>query len=83
MKLATHMAWQAPVWDAIVRERGLVPTPWSELVAWPFGDFVFGTGFDLVSDTDAIRAAGFGETIDSATAILDAIGRLRSRRILP
>ena len=83
MKLATHMAWQAPVWNAIVREHGLLPTPWSELVAWPFGDFVFGTEFDLVSDTDAIREAGFTETIDSARAILEAIRSLQGRRILP
>lgn len=83
MKLATHMRWQAPVWDRIVREHGLVATPWEKLVAWPFGDFVFGTAFDMVSDTDAIRAAGFGETIDSAEAILAAIARLQARRILP
>jgi nucleoside-diphosphate-sugar epimerase len=83
MKLATHMKWQAPVWDRIVGRHDLVRTPWEELVAWPFGDFVFGTDFDMVSDTDAIRAAGFAETIDSADAIIEAIRSLQLRRVLP
>ncbi len=83
LKLATHMSWQAGVWDELVRRHGLVETPWDKLVAWPFGDFVFGTEFDMISDTDAIRAAGFAETIDSAEAIVAAIRSLQARRILP
>ena len=48
-----------------------------------FGDFVFGSAFDVVSDTTKIRMAGFGETLDPADALVAAIDRQIEARILP
>jgi nucleoside-diphosphate-sugar epimerase len=81
--LARHMAFQAEVWTDLVKLHGLVDTPYDKLVGWPFGDFVFNTRFDMISDMTKIHRAGFCETVDSAEAILAAISRLQARRVLP
>lgn len=83
MTLATHMSFQGEVWKRLAAEHDLLPIPYEDLVGWAFGDFVFNTRFDVVSDTGKIRRAGFAETTDSASAILDAIGRLQAAKVLP
>ena len=37
-------------------------------VGWGFGDFVFGSAFDVVSDTTKVGLAGFTEAVDPADA---------------
>ncbi len=83
LTLSRHMADKAPLWSALAREHGLSDTPYDRLVGWAFGDFVFNTEFDLISDMGKIRQAGFNETTDNATCILAAIRRLQGARILP
>jgi nucleoside-diphosphate-sugar epimerase len=83
MRLAVHMADKAPVWDRLVAEQGLSTMPFERAVGWGFGDFVFHSAFDLVSDMGKIRRAGFDESVDSAAALLSAIGRLQAARVLP
>jgi hypothetical protein len=41
------------------RRHALQPIPYDDLVAWPFGDYVFGTDWDVMTDTLKIRRAGF------------------------
>ena len=83
MNLAKHMSFQGEVWAGLATEHDLRPIPFQDLVFWGFGDFVFNTRFDVVSDMGKIRRAGFTETMDSASAILDAIGRLQAAKALP
>jgi nucleoside-diphosphate-sugar epimerase len=83
MSLARHMAFQGEVWADLARAHGLVGTPYEKLVGWAFGDFVFNTRFDMVSDMTKLHRAGFAETVDGADAIVAAIGRLRARKVLP
>jgi nucleoside-diphosphate-sugar epimerase len=83
MTLARHMAFQEEAWSALARRHGLCETPYRQLVGWGFGDFVFNTGFDMVSDTTKIRQAGFTDTVDAGEAVVAAIGRLRDARVLP
>jgi nucleoside-diphosphate-sugar epimerase len=83
MKLATHMSDKAPLWARLVAEQGLVDTPYARAVGWGFGDFVFHSDFDLVSDMGKIRRAGFGESVDSLAALLAAIARLQEAKVLP
>jgi nucleoside-diphosphate-sugar epimerase len=83
LRLAVHMADKAPTWERLVAEQGLNPTPYARAVGWGFGDFVFHSAFDLVSDMGKIRRAGFGESVDSAQALLSAIRRLQAARVLP
>jgi nucleoside-diphosphate-sugar epimerase len=83
MKLANQMADKAPLWSKLAREHGLREIPYDKLVGWGFGDFIFNTEFDMVSDMGKIRRAGFNETIDSAASILAAIRRLQDKKVLP
>jgi nucleoside-diphosphate-sugar epimerase len=83
MTLARQMPWQKDVWAGLVEQSGLIDTPFDKLVHWPFGDFVFNTRFDMVSDMTKIHQAGFCRTIDGAQSILAAIGRLKDAKVLP
>lgn len=74
---------KAPVWVAVVRRHGLVDTPLDETADWAFADFHWGHGYDIVSSPKKLQAAGFRETIDSATMLRDHLTRYREARIFP
>jgi len=77
------MADKASTWKRLVGEQGLRDTPYAHVVGWGFGDFVFHSDFDLVSDMGKIRRAGFGESVDTVVALLAAIRRLQAGKVLP
>ena len=81
--LADHMRHHAPVWDRLRAEQGLAPSDYARAVGWGFGDFVFKSAFDVVSDMGKIRRAGFAETVESEQALIDAIRRQQDAGILP
>ncbi|AWN55652.1 SDR family oxidoreductase [Methylobacterium sp. 17Sr1-1] len=83
LRLSQHMADKAPAWARLVAEQGLVDTPYARAVGWAFGDFVFHSDFDLVSDMGKIRRAGFTESVDGVAALIDAIRRLQKAKVLP
>ena len=83
MTLAKQMADKAPLWSRLVEEHGLREMPYDKLVGWGFGDFIFNTEFDMISDMGKIRRAGFNETIDSGASIVAAIRRLIEKKVLP
>jgi hypothetical protein len=51
ISLASLMSDKGPVWDNIVKQHGLVPTPYDGIALWHAGDFVLGCGYDVVSST--------------------------------
>jgi hypothetical protein len=53
------------------------------LIASGFGDFIFKTETDVISDVNKIYEHGFGERMNSTTSLLSAIESLKRRRILP
>jgi nucleoside-diphosphate-sugar epimerase len=81
--LAKQMPLKAGAWAALAREHGLQAPPIEKLVGWWFGDFVFNTEFDMVSDMGKIRRAGFTEAVETEATIVAAIGRLRAAGRLP
>jgi nucleoside-diphosphate-sugar epimerase len=83
MRLTTHMADKKLVWERLAAEQGLNDMPYERAVGWSFGDFVFHSDFDLVSDMGKIRRAGFGESVDSVEALIAAIRRLQQAKVLP
>ena len=83
LRLSTHMADKRPVWERLVNEQGLSDIPYARAVGWSFGDFVFHSDFDLVSDMGKIRRAGYGESVDSIEALVAAIRRLQRAKVLP
>jgi nucleoside-diphosphate-sugar epimerase len=83
LRLAAHMADKQPVWARLVAAQGLSDAPYERAVGWAFGDFVFHSDFDLVSDMGKIRRAGFTESVDSLEALVGAIRRLQEAKVLP
>jgi len=81
--LARQMPLKADAWQQLVQQHGLESLPYDKLVGWWFGDFVFNTAFDMVSDMGKIRRAGFTEAVQTEATIVGAIERLREARRLP
>ena len=79
--LATHMPALEPVWQATAGV--LVKTDFSKAVGWGFGDFIFGTEADVISDMTKIRLAGFSEDLDAVDALIRAIERQQAGRVIP
>jgi hypothetical protein len=70
-------------WRRLAGRHGLQDLEYEKLVAWPFGDFIFNTEFDMISDMGKIRRAGFTEAVQTEATFVDALERLRARKILP
>lgn len=83
LPLTQFMADKAPLWDAIVQEHGLRPTPYAEAAAWPFMDYVWATDWDCVSSMRKARAHGFREEVDDAEMFARLLTGLREAKVLP
>ena len=83
IRLTEFMSDKAPLWGDMQRRHGLEAIPYGDLVAWPFGDYVFGCDWDVMTDTLKIRRAGFQEGVDSEEMILALLTDLRARKIVP
>jgi nucleoside-diphosphate-sugar epimerase len=83
ISLVRLMADKGRVWDRIVAEHGLQPYRYEDIVAWGFGDFVFASDYDIVSNTGKARRFGFHDSIDTEQMFLQLFAELRSRRIIP
>jgi nucleoside-diphosphate-sugar epimerase len=83
LKLAQHMADKGPVWKGIAERHRLVQPDLSKLVGWPFGDFIFHTESDVISNVNKIYEFGFTERMDSAKSLIAAIDSLKRQKVLP
>jgi nucleoside-diphosphate-sugar epimerase len=81
--LAKHMPAQTEAWHRLSALHSLQPVPYGRLVNWSFGDFIFNTEFDLISDMGKIRRAGFTEAVETEATIVSALARLRAKKYLP
>ncbi|MCU1761117.1 NAD(P)H-binding protein [Pseudomonas sp. 14P_8.1_Bac3] len=81
--LARHMPGKAEEWARLVQAHGLDTLPYSKLVGWPFGDFIFNTEFDMISDMNKIRRAGFTEVVNNEEIIIEALKRLAQKGVVP
>ncbi len=83
MPLATYMADKAPLWDMMVAKYGLEPIPYDKVASWPFGDFIFASGFDNISSTIKARRAGFHGCIDAEEMFRQQFEQLRAMKVIP
>jgi hypothetical protein len=83
MSLTRAMADKGPVWDRMVAEHGLQPHPYEQIAAWAFGEFVFGSDYDIVSDTGKARRFGFHDCVDTEEMFLRLFAEFRRSRIIP
>jgi nucleoside-diphosphate-sugar epimerase len=83
LNLARHMADKGPLWRSLAEKAGLVQPDYDGLVGWGFGDFIFNTETDVISDVNKIYEHGFTERMNSTASLLTAIDSLKRQRILP
>lgn len=83
LRLVQHMADKGPIWRRIAHANNLIEDDLDRLVGWGFGDFIFRTESDVISDVNKIYAFGFTERMDSCLSLLGALDRLRARKALP
>lgn len=83
LPLVEFMADKAPLWDAMVRKHGLQPWRFDEVVAWPFGDYVFNTDWDVMTSVTKSRQHGFHDVVDSEAMFVSLLERFRAERIVP
>lgn len=81
--LVDFMADKSALWDAMVTKHSLQPYRFEELVAWPFGDYVFSCNWDVMSDLTKSRQHGFQRVVDSEEMFLRLLRRFREERIVP
>ena len=83
LTLARHMADKGPLWQGLAEKHGLAEADLGRLVGWGFGDFIFHTETDVISDVNKLHGYGFTERLNSTTSLLNAIDSLKRQRILP
>ncbi len=80
---AEFMADKEALWTRMVERHGLRPTPFRDVVAWPFGEFVLQREFDHVLDTTKLRDHGF-DGYESTYRMFDRqFEQMRAQRIIP
>lgn len=83
MPLATYMADKGPLWDRMTERYGLQPIPYDKVASWPFGDFIFASGFDNISSTIKARQAGFHACIDTEDMFRNQFRHLSDLKVIP
>ncbi len=91
ISLATLLPESAAVWDEIVGEAGLRPTPMAALLgeSHHYADLLFGAGSFITPpnvflvSTIKLRQAGFGDCVDTDAMFAHWLEDLAERRILP
>ena len=83
MPLAVYMADKSELWAEMAQKYDLRQTPYEQVAAWRFGDFIFGTGFDNITSTIKARRAGFHDCIDSEEMFSRLFDDLRQKRVIP
>jgi hypothetical protein len=83
LRLTDHMPSQEGDWVEIASLHRLEPTPFDELAAWGFADFIFHSTWDNVSSTIKIRQAGFPDCIDSEQMFIELFDTLAVRNLIP
>jgi nucleoside-diphosphate-sugar epimerase len=81
--LVEAMPTYREVWERLVSRHDLRSTPYDDLVAWQFGDFLFRSEFDNVTSTIKARQAGFHDCLDSEDRFLELFDELARRRVIP
>ncbi|MCB1714404.1 MAG: SDR family oxidoreductase [Candidatus Competibacteraceae bacterium] len=83
ISLTEFMADKGPLWDQIVQKYQLKPVPYQDVAAWPFADYVFGTDWDVMTDTLKIRQAGFHDSVRTDEMFLRLFQQFRDMKIIP
>jgi nucleoside-diphosphate-sugar epimerase len=81
--LETMMADKEDLWNEIVREHNLLPTPFPEAANWAFANYAFATTWDIMLDNTKARKFGFQEFVDSEEMFIGIFDSFRRQRFIP
>lgn len=82
IRLAEFMANKEFLWQRIIEKYALNARPLRETALWPYADFVFAAGYDIISDTTKAREFGFHERVDSARMFERCFYHFRSAKAI-
>ncbi|MEQ1613211.1 MAG: SDR family oxidoreductase [Hyphomicrobiaceae bacterium] len=83
MPLAVEMATKESIWADICKRHDLKRYRLTDLTNWTFADFVFGCGYDQISDLTRLRGAGWNDVNPSEPMYVRLIADLRNASIIP
>ncbi len=83
ISLVETMRDKATLWSQLVQQHGLQPIPYENLVAWKFGDSVFGSGYDMINSMTKARQFGFHDVVDTEEMFMRIFDELRAGRVIP
>jgi nucleoside-diphosphate-sugar epimerase len=83
INLSVQMADKEPLWRAMNHKYALRCFAYTELVSWPFADYVFNSDWDVMSDVTKSRLFGFHEVVDSERMFTRLLQQFRKERIVP
>jgi len=83
IRLTELMADKGPLWDRIVEKYNLKPYRYEQIVSWPYGDFVFSTEWDIMSNMTKARRFGFHDTVDTEEMLFRLFDEYRNNKIIP
>jgi hypothetical protein len=81
--LTQQMGDKGPLWEEMTAKYGLKNVRYTDLVAWPFADYVFSANWDIMSDVTKSRLYGFHDVVDSEAMFVRLLLRFREERIVP
>lgn len=83
INLPLMMADKAELWNQLIKEHQLQSIPFSKLVGWNYGQFVFTPTFDIISSMTKARRFGFHDVVDSKAMFINQFDQLRHERVIP
>ena len=83
LPLTEFMADKAPLWEKLCEKHGLQKIPYSQIAAWPFADYVFGTDWDVMTDTLKLRLHGFHDCLRSDEMFVRIFQEFREQKVIP
>lgn len=83
IRLVDHMKDKADLWVKMSKQYGLIGPDYQSAIPWSFGDWVFHTGFDVVSDLTKLRIHGCNLLRSTEETLIEKLGQLQAKRLIP
>ncbi|NGX46707.1 MAG: hypothetical protein K1000chlam3_00068 [Chlamydiae bacterium] len=83
IKLSNQMPLHENVWNSMIEKYQLQNIPLNKVVAWSFGDFLFNSDYDVISNLNHLRKLGFDKFVDTEEMFLDKFRTFKENKIIP
>ena len=83
LPLTEFMADKATLLEKLRGKHGLQKISYSQIAAWSFADYVFGTDWDVMTDTLKLRLHGFHDCLRSDEMFVRIFQEFREQKVIP